>query len=204
MMKTYQLKADVDNFKWVTPINDQDLIILDNLRGQSVKSEWRTLQLEYIVEKGDEELKEGDYPNLMASCPIVSEMAATLLFPIIKNEVEFLDVSIIGESRKFFLVNVLKILDCLDCEKSNIVRFSDGNIMMIKKYTFFEDKLKDTAIFRIKNAEKEIIVTESIFDIVVNSNLQGIKFKDTSEEEESLFASLLKKDLGQKRKRKKN
>lgn len=192
-MEIYKLKADVENYKWVTKQPFRDIEFLDEYLGLSMKKGWKPLTLEYINESGDEDMKFGDFPNFVPGFSVVSEEAYKALEPVISNETEFLEVSVKDEKRRFYLMNVTLVLDCLDFDNSNIVRFDDGRIMMVKKHYFLENRVKDNIIFRLYGDERDVFVTKKFIETVEKHKLQGFEFVETPEKYDNIFADILEK-----------
>lgn len=119
----YKLGSDVENYKW---IQYQDMGPIEQQWGQALQSPWMPLKLKYI---SDRKAKAGDCPHFTAGFPVFSEAALTILKPVIGDETDLFDIEIQNGRRKFFLVNVTNILDCLDYDHSVIKRFDSGRIM---------------------------------------------------------------------------
>ena len=180
-MKIYELNNDINKFKWFGRIHsndtkyDYEFDILFEMRGQSIIKNWKPIEINAIVEsKEDALLLIGDYPKFDE--PLISEDALDILLPFMKKYIELLDIKILGEKLKcnYYLLNVLNILDCLDLNKSMIDWASDSSgITNVKEYTFKEDQLKNSFIFRIKGYEKNIYVNEEFKNLVDKNNLQG-------------------------------
>jgi hypothetical protein len=71
----------------------------------------------------------GDFPSLRGSVPVFSKMALAVLRPLIGHAIEALPLDC--DSGRFYAINVLDIVNGLDLEKSDFIRFDDGRIMMI-------------------------------------------------------------------------
>lgn len=182
----YKLKSDVENYKW---IEYPDIAPFEQQWGKRMKPSWKPLKLRYIP---DRKAKTGDCPHFTAGFPVISEAALTILNSIIHDDVELLDIEIKNENRRFYLVNVTNILDCLDYDNSVIKRFDNGKIICIPVHAFFEEKTTEAAVFRLPDHESEVFATERFVEAVENSSLEGFSFQETPEEDENPFAVLLR------------
>lgn len=103
--------------------------------------------------------------------PVFSERAINALNDLIKDSVEYLPFICPGKD-KFWGVNVLKTVDCIDYDNSKVVRFRDGKIMTFEKYVFKKDKLKDSQIFKIPDINNSaVFVSEKLINKVKEAGL---------------------------------
>jgi hypothetical protein len=95
------------------------------------------------------------------------------MYPLIKEFGELLPLkSKVGE---FYTFNVTSVIDCLDEERSEIIRFSDGRIMHIAQYHFFHEPLQNAVIFRIPQFLKEVYITDRFANKAKEHGLMGLK-----------------------------
>lgn len=191
-MNIFILQSDVDNYKWFTINDESDFDLLFTMRGQSYKSMWKVIPIKEIVsESGELLMKIGDYPKFDE--PLVSRKAMESLKPHLGDSVEFLEVNA-ARHGVFYIMNVTKIIDCLDLEKSKIkYHDSSTNIMHIEQYVFKEKKLINEKTFRIKGYEKQIYVTDNFRELIDNYRLEGFTFTNTKDNFENPFAFLFEK-----------
>ena len=176
--KIYRLENDIINFLWVTPVDENDFDILLNIEGDSVKTNWRELNFEFIYENSnDGKVPKGDFPNFMAGVLVFSKMAKDELDLFLTSEIEFLDIII--ENELYYIANVVEIVDCLNIKKSKVKYFDNSkDIMEIQKYSLYKEKLINSMIFRIDNFKTEIFVSDQFKKKVESSNLLGFKFEE--------------------------
>ena len=81
--------------------------------------------------------------------PIVSPKFVELTYDLLKNQVEFLDVTITDEkdgsvTHGCKVLNVLNVVDALDFEHSDYstIDFEGDIVYNVRKYAIFEEKVK--------------------------------------------------------------
>lgn len=118
--------------------------------------------------------------------PIVSSKLRMLLAEV-KN-IRFVPVQPLGKECNFeyFVMIVDEIIDCIDEEKSHFEKFQNDDPIrpdMAGQYSAFfdmkidEKKTNRLDIFRIKNFDMAIIVSENVVNVLNSKELIGLKFK---------------------------
>lgn len=139
-----------------------------------------------ILYKGKETLiyniKEDGMPAMFhfagAFIPVVTEKIKNELFEIERNSIQFVPVKVEKQDKKYFIINVLEICDCIDMVNSQYIEF---NQPPLPKYSFYklileESKIK-SHIIRPKNWTTAFIVSNTIKNALVKFNMDGIIFK---------------------------
>ena len=172
-MKIWILDSDVDNYENVITNGTPDLDFLSSFDGRRKEAEWDILSVARMYGNRDMSNTPGFSPHIL----IVDEKAYDALKDVLKNDAEFLPVEL--EGKRLYILNVIKVLDCIDYDKSEYKTFRDGKrIMRFKKYAFIESAIVGNEIFKIKDEPlKRPFVTTKFKDIVENSNLTGFKFE---------------------------
>jgi hypothetical protein len=122
-----------------------------------------------------------DFVSWMTAAPVVSEKAKQTLEPLIGEFVEFLPLTEL-RGQRYFAVNVLKFVDCLDQSASKIV-YSPSQpkeILTVTTYGFIPTRLEAVPIFKLPNYTSVVLVRQPFVDVVVQSRLTGAKFADPS------------------------
>ena len=123
----------------------------------------------------------GDYP--VFSVPAISQRAKDVLEPYFGDYVEIFPLET-GKLGKYYFLNIINVLDCLDKEKSEIDYLSSSNMIFeIKKWVFNNVLNKENSrIFIVKNQLGErIYVNEDIKELIEDNNLKGFVFKEVGE-----------------------
>ena len=69
-------------------------------------------------------------------------------------------------------------MDALDEEASELKRFPNGRVMVIRKYVFKPDVIEEKVIFRIPQSRSRIYVTETFAKRVKEHGLTGLELKE--------------------------
>jgi hypothetical protein len=172
-MKIFELQADSNNYRGLTDISHDasNMSVTDNTNLNRVSATWEPLKLKFSG-KG----KVGDCPSFLFFLPIFSEKAISSLNHLMFESVEYLPVICPGKV-KYFAVNVLKVVDCIDHSKSDAIRFDDGRVMKFKKYAFKKELLQGAHIFKIPDfLFSRIFVSEEFVNKANESGLLGFDF----------------------------
>ena len=174
-MKIWELELDWDKYDNLQPVVDWSLEMIRSFDGRKKLQEWEPIEVERLEpEKG---LDLADNMWISTPVPVFSEKAKQLVEGILGDTVEFLPT--ISTEGEFWLVNVTTVLDCVDYEKSEIIRFkSSGRIMDIKKFVFFEEKVKGIDMFKIKEMPLQFpFVSDRFKELIESSDLTGFGFR---------------------------
>jgi hypothetical protein len=102
--------------------------------------------------------------------------AKEIIEPIIADSVEFLPLAC--PERALWIVNVLRIVDGLDMNQSDVVRFaSTGRVMTIRRHRFIPDRLDGVHIFKLPGLTRgSLYVTEDLRDMT--TDLVGVGWRE--------------------------
>jgi hypothetical protein len=146
--------------------------------GKPMKKNWQTPP----VEIRGKSLRLKDFVGWMTKAPVCSERAKHCLEPIIGEYAEFLPLIKI-RGKMHYAINVVKMVDCLDLERSEISYFEHDptRIMDIHTYKFLPERMEDLPIFKVPQQRGAVVfVTKKFVDIVVANKLVGASFADPS------------------------
>ncbi|AYE33979.1 imm11 family protein [Clostridium septicum] len=184
-MKIWDLQEDVNVYEHITLVNgsNEDWIKFgDMFQGKQLREEWQPLKLKLIQHGGT--LKKGDMPYLSPGVPVFSDKAIHVLKSQFSSCVEVLDTDCdIGDYK---IINVIKVINCLDYEKSEILRYRDSDrIKAISKYVFKLDLIEKLNIFKIVEQPRgKVFVSDEFRNKVIQSGLEGFKFIEVWDSEE--------------------
>jgi hypothetical protein len=168
-MAVYKMVPDTDKYHRLV-LGESGQRIVNRFLGRSLKKRWKPLSVSIYKSK-----KWGDFPRLESHVPVFSDKALKILEPLIADSIEALPL--ISDSKRFFAVHVLDLVDCLDYERSEVKRFPEGNIMRIGWYVFKKGCIDGKHIFRIREAPlKDVLVSEEFKRVVEESKLEGVDF----------------------------
>jgi hypothetical protein len=176
-MRFWYLHAKVNNFVNFFPVIKWSLSDLRSFDGRPKKKEWKPIEVGLLDEEEDLEFSDILGFNSMSHIPTFSERAINELKSLIKKEVEFLPLLPV-ERRKYYLINVIDVVDCLDLDNSVVKKTPDDKlIILVNRYSLFESKLRGKNIFKIAGMElKRPFVSDLFKEKVENSGLTGFQF----------------------------
>lgn len=138
-------------------------------------------ELLYRVDKIDEYLSEYDIlPTFNA--PLVSLKFISLFKDLENHEIQFINVTIIDDkvniNKDFYLLNVLRVLPCMDTEKSIVEekKYGSASVMTIKKLYLIPNSLNNFLLVRMEEKKSYIIVTEEFKKRCEEAGLKGVDF----------------------------
>ncbi len=119
-----------------------------------------------------------DFPSLLLSIPVFSARAWGVLRPLVGASVEALPLDC-PAGPSYFAINVLDHVEALDHDRSAIVRFTDGGIMMVDSYAFKPGLLNGKHMFKLpETATIEVLVSGDFKELVERHRLTGLLFKE--------------------------
>ena len=134
---------------------------------------WRT---KYRPHRG----KPVDFPSLMGLGLAFSERALQVLDPLMGQSVEALPIECVNCGQdKFFVINVLDFVDCLDEPRCIFERASTGYILWIERYAFRPGSLEGHHIFKVPQlVVGTVLVSPEFKRRVEESGLFGAVFRE--------------------------
>ncbi|RWC40414.1 MAG: hypothetical protein EOS55_27760 [Mesorhizobium sp.] len=176
-MKIYVLSV-VEGQEWVLPRQADDYELFAALGGQR-QTGWHAPRMEFLREQEDGSPRQhSDFPWLGEEVLILRARALELLKPTLEPYGEFLPLR---SDEAISLFNVTTVVDALDEERSKLVRFDDGGIMMIESTVLRPDAIGDAEIFKLPERAdgvrvSSIYLQESIVRRIGELGLKGIAF----------------------------
>lgn len=117
---------------------------------------------------------------------VVSDRLKSILERV-NTSIQFIDVNVYDVNnnkidRKYYIANILKIVDALCLEKSRYFETDVkgiGKIYIISKYGIYEKKTEDADVFKLNNHQQvPIFVSEKFKDITEKEKITGISFME--------------------------
>ncbi|NOK11245.1 imm11 family protein [Corallococcus exercitus] len=121
--------------------------------------------------------------------PVIHAQSAAILTRLAPNDVQLLPVTVASEPGPHFLVNVLRLVRCIDDEASEEVQYwkpEDGRPEKVGKYRDVSGlridpaKVGDARIFRTWGWTVALIVAEDIKEALEQANITGVKFREVT------------------------
>jgi hypothetical protein len=168
-IQIYSFQVDYDNFKSFVPseLSSQENV---STRCKGKPLNWtRPLLIE--TDEDDVGLPEADISLVNIGSFVVSESLHSQFFNIYTDSCEFLPLSF-GE-RKLYLVNVIRVIDCLNKTQSKFNEFGG-----VSEIVFDKEKVPPSGFFKIKEDNfSTIFCAGDVRDLIKNNELTGSDFE---------------------------
>jgi hypothetical protein len=174
-MRIFEMRPEIEHYRWLTMAHESDFNALADLGVTGGGGRWTPPPAEWI----DDDLNAGkprsDYPPL-GTTPAFSQRAVDRLRDVLEENGELLPLALKGEP--YYVYNVTRSIDALDEDRSDLVRFSSGRIMEVRRLELRPDELCGVSIFRLPQVRGQIYARESFMKRVADSGLTGFAFRE--------------------------
>jgi hypothetical protein len=170
----YQLRPDVDRFRWLTLVEEQEFNLLHDLPDGPTTGSWRPLAAEWIADDLNSGKPTSDFPTL-GSTPVFSQRAVDALIDVLVPHGELLPLRVPDGS--FYIYNATHVIDALDEERSELVRFSSGRVMHVASYAFKTDVVQGEAIFKVPQLRGTVFVSNGFSQRIREADLSGFALR---------------------------
>ncbi len=172
-MKIWKLDFEVDVYDNLMPVKKISIDELRTFDGRPKKSEWKVIEV--VRMEPERKLPWGNAPGFHSHIPAFDRKAVEVLQKFLVNSAEILPLK--NSEKDFYAINVIRVVDCIDYEKSAVKLFSDGGIMRFKKYAFIESKIRGLDLFKIKDEpRRKPFVSDEFKNAVEAAGLEGFEF----------------------------
>ncbi|MFC4321425.1 imm11 family protein [Litchfieldia salsa] len=173
-MKIWLLKKLYGNYETLKFENDNDSNVFhEGFRGVSMGDLKRIDVSTY--NKG----RKSDFPAGLLSPPVMSEKAVEVLRSLLEEKVEFVPMH--KDNEKYYAINVVNTLDCIDPELSEARTFH-GITIEYPKIVFKSEVVVSQDIFKylFHDSKKvqvvDVFVSDAFRNRVIDSGLEGFDF----------------------------
>lgn len=166
-----------DGYELCHPIGETDFERINvEVNGVSRGASWSALPMRLVHEDRGKRLIESDTPWLGAHALIFRAKAARALDTMLRQYGELLPVEC--NEADMAIYNVTRVIAALDEQASSVVRFADGRLMMIQRYAFRAEVVRDVDVFKIPNLRvSPTYVSHRFVEFWRSSGLTGLEFK---------------------------
>ncbi len=181
-MKYYELTYDA-SFENEQTIGDYEMgefdltvfWIAEEYRGQIPTS------VRLYVRKEDEALPQACLLANPISWWIFSERLLQHWWPLIKDDIQVFDAPVYRKSDGskvdgYKLINPVRILDCIDWERSECSRYDNGDIAYFNKIFIDGKKARGHHLFRLQGYLYTLIVSDTLASMLIGTDFRGIAF----------------------------
>jgi hypothetical protein len=172
-MRIYELGL-AEGQEWALPKVLEHNYILSDLRGQC-QLHWTPIEMDLLTED-DEGNPRGysDFPWYGSHVLILRSGAAEGLRDTMQPYGEFLPLK--GRDG-LALFNATTVLDALDEDRSEIIRFDDGDILNIERYVFRQEAIGNSLIFKLPYRASNLYMQAGFIEQINHMEFCGIGFE---------------------------
>ncbi|XDD51447.1 DUF1629 domain-containing protein [Leptospira sp. WS92.C1] len=158
----------------VEPFDFENLILQVN--GIPRATAWRPIDAKVIHKDEGRKLSESDAPWLGSHALILRQRAVDVMRGLLDEFGELLPLSC--AEAKLYIYNPTRVLDALDVDASSVLRFSDGQLMTVNRYSFKTEVINGVHAFKISDLRASPTFVSEVFVQTWNSaGLRGLDFK---------------------------
>jgi hypothetical protein len=174
-MEIFEAHSEED-VEMVHPIDAADFESLNvKINGRPQAATWAPVSMKTIRVDEGRALRETDCPWLGSHALVLRRSAVEAMNEVLRRNGEVLPLRCTTD--ELFVFNPTNLVDCLDEDASDVVRFSNGRIMWIRRHVFRTDRLFDIDAFKIPNLRvSPIYVTDSFVGRWTEVGLTGIRW----------------------------
>ncbi len=166
-----------EGFEWVVCCDERDFEVFRDFDGTPRRDTWTPVAVRVL--RHDEhgaELSPAELPWLGSHVLVLTAKAANVLRRDLEPFGELLPLSC--DDAELYVYNALRVIDALDEDHAELVRFSSGRILKILRHAFRPEAVQDVHVFKIPQMLRgSIFVTKEIVAAVRSSGLKGTEFE---------------------------
>jgi uncharacterized protein DUF1629 len=176
-VRVYEFEVQ-EGYEWVVPVAPADFEVFRAFDGSAKRTGWAPIRVRLVEE--DEQgrpLLPSDVPWLGKHAPVLKVNASEALRPVLTRDGELLPL--MCEESKLVVYNVTRVLDALDLDRSEVVKFpSTGRIMKVKSYVFRPDRVRGHRAFKVPELLRgSVFVTDEVVSTAKAAGLTGVGFR---------------------------
>lgn len=171
MTRVYHLSADGDHYRGLRCSAELGPLATMVLTGESIVDDWQPVEVELCT---------GSVPvgDILSFGPGmgVSQRGVDILAPLIEGSVEFLPLN--SDDGQFYMMNVIRVVDALDRDSSELKLFKDGRrVMRIVRHVFYPSKTESEFVFKIpEQVRSRVYATDRFREAIERAELKGFHF----------------------------
>ena len=171
----YRLHPTADG-EWIAPENGDYNTPLYRCDGSSLADGWTAIPVESMSPHESGASRPSVFPWCGSHVVVMRQGALDVLRPMIERYGEILPLASGGEPLS--MLNVTTVVDGLDQERSEIVRFADGDIMDIPRHAFHADVIRGIDVFKLSGLRaSSVYVTGRVIQAALDGGLDGFAWE---------------------------
>lgn len=169
-----------DGYEYCHPTNPDDFETINReINGEPKYRKWIPIPVDLVQRDGDRHLMRSDSPWLGDNALIFRAEAILGMGELLGKAGELLPLTC--RDARLCVFNPLHALPALDESASSLLRFEDGRVMMVQKYAFISNVLRDIDAFKLTNLRvSPTFVSKRIVDAWHDRGLTGLRFRQVA------------------------
>ena len=129
-----------------------------------------------------------DFTLGAVNVPVVSERLKNTIAAIVCDDVEWVPVAVNGVEERYFILNAIQVVDCLDEQHSRFTKWSEsdgrpdkvGHYRMVPQLVLLADRLVGAHVVRVSKWLVPLVVSQRVKDAIVAESLRGAVFEQVT------------------------
>lgn len=165
-----------DLYEGVACVDEADHLIFSTFDGTPRAPNWRPVLMERYASDIDGGNKPSDFPWMGCLPLIMRRRAVFALRDMLEAGGEILPLAT-NDGVDLFVLNVTRVIDALDEERSDLTRFPDSNkIMAVWAPAFHEPMIRGVDFFKLPMRSSCLLVGDYFVERVREAGLEGLDF----------------------------
>lgn len=165
-----------DGYEFIDCVLNQGWWTLQDFNGSSRAAGWKPISVVRVVHN-ERPLKPADIPWSSSSELVMRTRAVIALRDMLEAGGEILPLSTVDDV-KLYVLNVTRVLDALDEQRSILERYDDtGEIMFIRAAAFHEHMVRGVPFFKLPRYGSALYIGEPFRQRVLAAGLTGLDFQ---------------------------
>jgi hypothetical protein len=175
-MQVFKPSSPADQ-EWVVLLDKAFREMLSNLDGTSRRDSWSPPPVRVLKSSERKRLKYSDLPHFSGHVLVLREPAVDALGELLSPDGELLPLDCVDAP--LWLFNCRRVVDALDEEHSQLVRFpSTGRIMLVDSFAFRPEPLLGVNAFKVPQlVRSSLFVTSELVAAAHRANLARTDFQ---------------------------
>jgi hypothetical protein len=160
LMKVFKITEDVNNYQWIMPEDDSDILNTLKFECSPRSQNWSPINM-YVF---NPKKKKGNFFSLGGFGALVfDEIVLDKMLTFLEMAGEILPLNVEGTT--LYCLNVLECVNSLDQNKTVWDHYDDGTKGRILKYAFHSNRTTNSSIFKIpETCRTEVLVYSGVKD----------------------------------------
>jgi hypothetical protein len=165
-----------EGYEWVVPVGDDGVEVVRQL-GEARAEDWQPVRVRILRRLDDgTPLRAATLPWYGNHVMILTGEAVEAIGERLAEAGDLLRLDC--DEAELWLLHVRRFVDCLDEDRSTIVRFQDGRIMRLTTPVFDPERVGNAELFKIPQMPRgSLYLVGGLVDVIRDAGLAGTAFE---------------------------